>query len=96
MINSTVFTIGKKAKDAFWNVVEDCLVEVHGLPRQDAHQRSMDLRTRIESPLPGIGISSEIFYHADPFDVACDIVGNQLDILQYFPQYDPILERHNW
>ena len=96
MINSTVFTIGKKAKDAFWNVVEDSLVEIHGLPRHEAHQRCMDLRTRIESPAPGIGTLSEIFYHAEPFYVACDIAEKDLEPSQYESQYDAILERHNW
>ncbi len=86
--------IDPKAKDAFWEVVEDCLVEIHGLSKPDAHKRSMDLRTRIESP--PTGMSSDIFYHDEPFDVACDIVGRQLDLSQYRPQYDPILNRHNW
>ena len=86
--------IAPKAKDAFWDVVEDCLVEIHGLAKPDAHKRSMDLRTKIESP--PTGMSSEIFYHAEPFDVACDIAGSQLDLSQYRLQYDLILNRHNW
>ena len=86
--------IALKAKDAFWDVVEESLVEIHGLAKPDAHKRSMDLRTRIESP--PTGMSSDIFYHAEPFDVACDIAGRQLDLSQYRLQYDLILNRHNW
>jgi hypothetical protein len=86
--------IDSKAKDAFWDVVEDCLVEIHGLSKPAAHQRSVDLRARIESP--PTGMSSEIFYHAEPFDVACDIAGRQLDLSHYRFQYDYILNRHNW
>jgi hypothetical protein len=86
--------IDPKAKNTFWDVVEECLIEIHGLPRPDAHQRSMDLRSRIESPPSGM--SSDIFYHAEPFDVACDIVGKPLDLAEYRRQYNPILSHHNW
>ena len=86
--------IDAKAKDTFWEVVEGCLIDIHGLSQHEAHRRSIDLRTRIESA--PVGISSDIFYHAEPFDVACDIVGRQLDLSQYRRQYEPILHRHNW
>lgn len=84
----------RQARDSFWEVVEDCLVEIHQLPRVDAHARRNTLRTRLEQPPPGI--SSEIVYHAEPFDVACNIAGKQLDLSQYWSQYEPILNRHNW
>ncbi len=81
-------------KDAFWEVVEDCLTDIHGLSRSEARRRSHVLRAEIESPPPGL--SSDIFYHAEPFDVACDLAGNRLDIWQYRGQYDLILNRHHW
>jgi hypothetical protein len=81
-------------KDAFWQAVEDCLIDIHGLSPSDAHRRGRDLRAEIESPPPGL--SSDIFYHAEPFDVACELAGNQLDISQYRSQYDLILDRHHW
>lgn len=86
--------IGSKAKDAFWDVVENCLVEFHGLSKRDAHLKRVDLRTHIESP--PTEMSSEIFYHAEPFDVACDIAESPLDLSQYRSRYDQILNRHNW
>jgi hypothetical protein len=86
--------IDKKAKDTFWGVVEDCLVEFHKLSKHDARQESLYLRTQIKSPPPGL--SSEIFYHNDPFYVACDMMGNQFDLSQYYPKYDTILNQHNW
>ena len=86
--------IDSKAKDAFWSAVEDCLVEIHGLARPDAHNRSMDLRARIESP--PTGMSSESFYHSEPFDVACDIAGKYPPLSQYRPLYDRILDHYNW
>jgi hypothetical protein len=86
--------IDAKVKETFWDVVEECLIEIHGLSKPDAQTRSMDLRTRIESPPSGM--SSDIFYHAEPFDVACDLAGRPLDLSQYRPQYDPIVGRHHW
>jgi len=94
MKNPTMSAIPEKAKDAFWAVVEDCLVEIFGLKKQDAHQKSIGLRTRVEVPQPGI--FNEIFYHAEPFYVACDIAGKELDVSSYQSQYDNLLSRHNW
>lgn len=86
--------IDPKVKDRFWDVVEDCLVEIHRFSKHDAHKKSLDLRARIESPPSGM--ASDIFYHTEPFDVACDIAGSQLDLSQYRPQYNPIASRHHW
>jgi hypothetical protein len=82
------------AKDAFWSVVEECLLEFHGIPQSRATLLCDDLRREIE--FPPTGMSSEIFYHADPFDVACDLADNHLDITPLRPRYDQILSRHNW
>lgn len=86
--------IDTKAKETFWQVVEECLIEIHGLSKPEAHRRSRDLYTRIEAT--PAGMSSDIFYHAEPFDVACDMAGRQLALSQYRRQYDPIVQRHNW
>ena len=86
--------IDTKAKDVFWEVVEECLIVIHGFSKPEAYRRSLDLRTRIEAA--PAGMSSDVFYHAEPFDVACDIAGKQLDLAQYRGQYEPILQRHNW
>jgi hypothetical protein len=83
-----------KTKETFWRVVEECLIAIHGLTKPEAHRRSLDLRTRIETAPEGM--SSDIFYHAEPFDVACDIAGNQLNVSQYRQQYELILHRHLW
>jgi len=86
--------IDTKAKETFWEIVAECLIAIHGLAKPEAHRRSLDLRTRIESA--PAGMSSDIFYHAEPFDVACDIAGRPLNAAQYRQQYEPILHRHNW
>jgi hypothetical protein len=86
--------IDTKAKDTFWEVVEECLITIHGLAKLEAHRRSLDLRIRIEGTPSGM--SSDVFYHAEPFDVACDIAGKQLNLSQYRRQYDSILQQYNW
>jgi hypothetical protein len=87
-------SLSPAAKEAFWKVVEDCLTEIHGLSLSEAGQRGRNLRAEIESPPQGL--SSDIFYHAEPFDVACDLAGNRLDVLQHRDQYDLILDRQHW
>ena len=86
--------IDTKAKETFWKVVEECLIAFHSLAKSEAHRRTLNLRTRIESA--PAGMLSDIFYHAEPFDVACDIAGMPLDPAQYRQQYEPILHRHHW
>jgi len=81
-------------KSAFWSAVEDCLVEFHGLPRHDAKKKSKRLRERIETPPKGV--SGDMLYHDEPFDVACDIAARPLDLSQYRQQYQEILSSHNW
>ncbi|ETX01489.1 MAG: hypothetical protein ETSY2_37165 [Candidatus Entotheonella gemina] len=86
--------IDLKAKDEFWAIVEECLVELYRLPTPDARQRSEDMRIRIEAP--PTGMSSEIFYHSEPYDVACGIMGVDPNLPQHSQQYDSILSRHSW
>lgn len=86
--------IDKKAVDAFWHVVKECLVQFHGFSESDADKQSATLRMRIESP--PTGMSSDMFYHAEPFDVACDIAEKQLDLSKYRQQYYVLLNEHRW
>jgi len=52
------------------------------------------LRAKIESP--PVGMSTDIFYHSEPFDVACDIVGKQKDSSRVRKKYDEILTNRDW
>lgn len=56
-------------KDRYWQAVEAAL-DVLGVPRESASR----LRQRLESldPRPG---PQELFYHAEPLDVARDLAG---------------------
>lgn len=81
-------------RNEFWEVVKECLIEWHGLSQFDALQRSYDLRKQIETPPPGV--ISDLFYHNEPFQVACEMTGQQLDLAQYRTSYEAILQRHGW
>jgi hypothetical protein len=93
-------TLDQRAKNAFWNVVEECLIEFHQLPRVTAHKKSKDLRARIES-LPremSSNIREDIddIYHDEPFYVACDVARRQLDLKEYYSRYAQILDKYDW
>lgn len=86
--------IDLQSKDAFWGVVEDCLVEIHKLARVDAQARVSNLRSKVDQP--PVGLSGEVIYHDEPFDVACDLANSRLSLPPHRYQYDGILQRHNW
>jgi hypothetical protein len=90
MINT--IPVDKVAQDRFWTVVRTCLIDFHGLSATDAELRSAELRHKIESP--PTGLSSDIFYHAEPFDVACDLSDHQLDLARYSSRYKRILAQN--
>ena len=86
--------IPRHARRSFWRAVEDCLIEFHHLKKAVARAQCVDLRARIDHPPPGL--SDEAIYHAEPFDVACNLAGKDLNLAQYRGPYDQILQRHNW
>ena len=69
--------IPEDAKDHFWSVVKECLVEFHQKPRAWSRTRSGRFRTRVETMPPE---EMELFYHSEPFDVACRLAEEPLDV----------------
>ncbi len=86
--------IDLQATDEFWSVVEECLLEFHQATSVEAVEKSRELRRTLKNAPPGI--IAEFIYHDEPFDVACELSGRQLDLGQHQAQYDLILSRHNW
>ena len=86
--------IDRKAADAFWQLVTACLMGFHGFSESEADRESLDLRRRIESP--PVGLSSDIFYHEEPFFVACDLAERDLDLSEYRHQFDAISDYYRW
>lgn len=72
------------AKDEFWAVVEDCLRELHGMKQEGIRRKAGKLRNAIERMTTG---ELESFYHSEPFDVACEIADNPLNVQDYLDRY---------
>ncbi len=84
--------IGHLMQD-YWQIVEECLVVFHELPRKQAQQLCANFRATIERPRRGI--SRDAIYHAEPFDVACNLAGNRLDLKEHFTRYEEISARED-
>jgi len=65
-------------KKDYWLVVRECLIAFHGVSKNEAKRMAVSLWREIESAEPEIRI--DVFYHNEPFDVACDIIGRQIDM----------------
>jgi hypothetical protein len=81
-------------KDAFWAIVADCLRHFHGMDTLAAERAAASLRTRLETPSahdePPAGYDADILYHNEPFYMACDITGRELDLESRRAEYDRI------
>lgn len=86
--------INTEAKNAFWEVVKECLVRFHSFSEHKAEKKMMALRERLEKP--PVGMSSEVLYHSEPYYVACNIAQNERDISEDRGEYERILEKYNW
>lgn len=69
--------IPRDEAEAFWEVTRDCLIQFHGLSPADAAFGVDSLRARLAEIRTSRSL--EMIYHAEPFDVACDIAKKQLD-----------------
>jgi hypothetical protein len=86
--------IDMQAKNAFWAVVRDCLVEIYGFTETDACQKSACMRQDLENAPPGV--DSDLLYHAEPLDIASDIAGRAPDERKARRPYEKILKKHDW
>ena len=82
-------------KDAYWAIVTDCLEQFHGYVPSAALALSLELRDVIESPrhqdAPPPGYDSALFYHGEPFYVACDLAARALDLERHRAAYDAVV-----
>ena len=84
--------IKQQHKQVFWDVVEECLRAFHGFAPDAAHARVKSFRVTLDKAPRGVSRNS--IYHAEPFDVACDLADNLLDLGQHRQQYESILKLH--
>jgi len=95
---TTLNPIPRELKNAFWKVVEECLVAFHDFSKEGARARSLEYRAEIESPLEALvekyGNRSDVFYHDEPFNIACRIAGHDLDLESLYWTYRKIINKY--
>jgi hypothetical protein len=77
--------------EAYWEVTRDCLIQFHGLRPEEARLRVPSLRERLART--GVPMAEEMIYHDEPFYVACDLAGAELDPFKFDAEYQRLLER---
>ena len=88
--------IPREAKEAFWKTIEKCLIKFHGFNPEKAQKACLELYANIESmPIEFLKkkeeYDSDIFYHNEPFYVACNLAQNSLDLKEHYQAYKEIL-----
>ena len=93
-------------KFLFWVVVSECLIEFHGLQRDEAYKKPSSLRSRLKElgqpkkmNYPSdAGDPNDMVYHEEPFYLACSIAGNSLKLEEpeYKEKYQSLLGVHGW
>jgi hypothetical protein len=79
----------------FWSAVEDCLVTFHHLTRCEASETVTGLWRRLPLTLDDSNPAfSDMIYHAEPWQIACNLADNDLPIADHQPEYQTLLERN--
>lgn len=76
--------IPKEEQDRFWTVVRRCIRTFHPGCHTKTLPKAARLRKKVDAMPPE---QMELFYHAEPFDVACDLAGNHLDVRKHLTEY---------
>lgn len=77
---------------AYWGVVKDCLTTFHGLSGKEAKRMTDEIRQEVESRPRRM--EQDIFYNREAFNVACDLVGQEMNMLDHRDEYLRILDEH--
>ena len=76
--------IPKDEQDHFWRVVRQCIRRFHAR----GATRALAEATRLRKKVNGMPLEHmELFYHAEPFDVACNLADNALDVKDHRDAY---------
>jgi hypothetical protein len=81
---SSAKIVPDEAKDQFWSVVKTCLRVFHKMSPDTTRRKATQLRHKIDTMPPE---SLELFYHSEPFDVACDLANHPLNLEKHLDQY---------
>ena len=79
------------SRDAYWAIVEECLIVFHARSPMDAATAVAAARAAAER------VGDPIAYHAAPFDVACELAGQALRAEDHWEAYAAIRRRsYGW
>jgi len=80
------------AQDHFWSVVRHCVREFHAKCSSSVLSKVNRFRKKIEQlPIKEM----ELFFHSEPFDVACRLAGHSLKVEDYLDRYLKIRDEDN-
>lgn len=78
-------------KDAYWEIVADCLRAFHGYTPEEACRAARKRRTQREPAVPPFpDYTPDLLYNREPFDVACGIAGRELSSDDHWDVYMPM------
>jgi hypothetical protein len=77
-------------QEHFWSVVRCCVREFHPEHSSSVLSKVSRLRKKIEQ-LPSEEM--ELFFHAEPFDVACRLAGRPLRVEDHLKRYLEIRDK---
>ena len=76
--------ISKDEQDHFWKVVRQCIRRFHAR----FAPATLAEATRLRKKVNGMPVEQmDLFYHAEPFDVACNLADNALDVKDHLDEY---------
>lgn len=78
-------------QESFWAALRACLVSFHDFSDLDAVRTVAEFRSRLEEAPPGVPL--DMVYHAEPFDIACELAGRPLDWTDFGSEYMDLLDR---
>ena len=79
----------------FWAAVEDCLVTFHQLKRCEAAEKVTSLWRRLPTALDDSNPAfSDMIYHAEPWQIACNLADHDLPIAGHQRAYRALLIRN--
>ena len=72
------------AQQEYWAVVEHCIREFHPKCSASALNKLAELQKKL---MKGSLEEFELFFHAEPFDIACDLASHQLHVENHMKRY---------
>ncbi len=79
-----------RAGDDFWHVIERCLIEFHSWEPDSARKRVEQFRSAIAEIRRDD--EDDLILHAEPFEIAGDMAGRDLDLAEHRERYEAIVD----